>query len=106
MPFLTARDSHWAQKLLYMGLRSVMTLHSGRCLVSTSSKMGPMLSLFSSVLMVAGSEPAAAIARTCLMSARALTLWQQVHSFYPGCRERGISIVFSLIMLGSEVVLL
>jgi hypothetical protein len=73
MPFLTARDFHWAQWLLYVGPQSVMSFNSEHCLVSTSSKMGPMSGSFScSVLRAAAAT--AAIACTCLMSADASTL--------------------------------
>jgi hypothetical protein len=50
MPFLTERDFHWAQQLLYVGPRSAIYLYSGRRSVAISSRTGPMSWSFSSLL--------------------------------------------------------
>jgi hypothetical protein len=61
--------------------------------------MGPVFWLFScSVLRVTGSQLAvvtAAIAYTCLMSARASTLWQWVHLSWYGRREEALALLYS-----------
>jgi hypothetical protein len=90
MPFLTARDFHWDQQTLYVGLRSAMSFHSECYLVSTSSRMGPMSWLFSCSLL------RAAIACTCLTSAHASTLWQWIHTFRQGCQGRASASFFGL----------
>jgi hypothetical protein len=74
-----------------------MSFHSGRCPVSTSCRMGPMSGSFScSVLRATGFQPAPAttpMARICLTSVRASTLWQWVHSSWQVRRERGSALL-------------
>jgi hypothetical protein len=72
---------------------------SRRYPVSVSSWMGPMSwSFCCSLLKAAGSQPApatAAVGRTCLTSACALTVWQWVHSPQHGRRERASALFVS-----------
>jgi hypothetical protein len=92
VPSLMVRDFHWAHQLLYVGLRSAMSFHSGRCPVSTSSRMEPMSWSFSCpVLRAPESQPAAATAAvscSCLMSAPLLYFVAWVHSSCRGGSEK------------------
>jgi hypothetical protein len=82
MPFLTATDFQYAQLLLHVGLRSAMSFYLGavRTLLPPEWSICPgrSVGVFSAVVSQSAASTAV-ITSSCLMSARASTVWQWVH---------------------------
>jgi hypothetical protein len=95
MPFLAARDFHSVAFVHGAAVGNVFAFWVLSKLYFFQN--GPMSwSFSSSVLRAVLSQPAAAtatVAYTCLMSSRASTLWQWVHSSWHGRPERASALL-------------
>ena len=96
-PSLNTNESHWAQLLLHIGPRSLLSFYSGRCPGSISRIIGPKsLSAKCSLLRACRSQTLAAAAATIptlCPSARCSTFWQCEHTSGHGRLERASAFV-------------